>query len=310
MQILEQLTYGYANDVTESDMLMDCASITGYLECTKLMLDNDILTESAITEGIGTTVLGWFRTIAEKVKVFFKKLASFFRRKKAPKPKVTKTEVTEEWLNDHPYNGPTPSSRKDAANAISATAKAVAKKSTGVINNATGVLKTKEGDSESTTQTTNLMLKYMDHIYEAFDGNEYVSAPKSPDGVGVALLNIYKVICNGEEANHEGAFTKEEFDSFNKQIVSMSEQFDESSRSVANRVDECASRLDDTIHTVDTMIKDGTGNFIDGAEMQVLQRELTNVYKSLMSCSKGLTESFSNIEKDMDTMIAYVNSAK
>ena len=78
MQLLEQLAWdGAVGSVTESDVLTDCSSILGYLECMDDMLGAGVITESVLMEGID--IKGLMKTIVKFIKMLIGKLINMLK---------------------------------------------------------------------------------------------------------------------------------------------------------------------------------------------------------------------------------------
>lgn len=85
MQLLEQLALGY-QEVTEIDILTECAEINGYLECMREMNNLDIVAENVLMEGVNfkeiiSRAFTALQGIFERISNFLKKIVRFFRRK-------------------------------------------------------------------------------------------------------------------------------------------------------------------------------------------------------------------------------------
>lgn len=94
MQLLEALACGSNTHVTEHDILAECGSIMGYLECMDEMMRNDILTESVVMEGIDVKgifkkVVAFIKSIIGKAKQLITKVVNFFKGKKGKLKKVS-----------------------------------------------------------------------------------------------------------------------------------------------------------------------------------------------------------------------------
>ena len=119
MQLLEQLASGY-NEVVESDILVECASIYGYLECMDELMERNILTECTVMEGldireIGRKIVLIIKKLIDRAMGLFKKLSSFFKSKAKEtsddaKPNTFDThkndwEIADEELRKYPFTG-------------------------------------------------------------------------------------------------------------------------------------------------------------------------------------------------------------
>ena len=117
MQLLEQLVNNEIS-ITESELLMDCASTMGYLECMEEIYHNQSYVP--MTEGIIQNVINGIKTIIGKLIGLLRKAKDFFASKikkekannKPSNPKEKDNgQKPEDRLRAHPYTGPMPESR-------------------------------------------------------------------------------------------------------------------------------------------------------------------------------------------------------
>lgn len=110
MQLLESLTYGLPN-ITEQDILDECAYVQGYLECMDMVRTESVLEESVVMEGIGEKLIELFKALIEKIKGLFTRIARFFRKKKnhdrhIDVPQDDDNGPVDEKCKSRPYSGP------------------------------------------------------------------------------------------------------------------------------------------------------------------------------------------------------------
>ena len=79
MQILEQLAFGMDDNVTIENIVAECNSIQGYLECMVDIEQMDIVVESIDLKATVKKILIFIKSIFEKMKNLFNKFVSFIR---------------------------------------------------------------------------------------------------------------------------------------------------------------------------------------------------------------------------------------
>lgn len=112
MQLLEKLAVAQ-DDMTITDITMECMSASGYVECIEELIQHNILAESVVMEGAIGSVINIFQKIIKKIIDVLKNAVAFFSKKLIPKksqsdPKSKDKAEQEEYLKQHPYTGPSP----------------------------------------------------------------------------------------------------------------------------------------------------------------------------------------------------------
>ena len=216
MQILESLVYG-GSEVTTSDVIIECATLAGYVECMQELVDNDILTESVVMEGIDVKAIGkqaleLVKTMINKIKGLITKLIGFFKGRKGKVKAVAMSSASKKETHNKTNGDPSEVKNKSKIDRVFESypysgihPETIGRSNINVLYYAKGF---REGIYRLTMNIENY-LKYIassncadDDIYDIEHSASRINA-KFNEGQDVVLSYITRSRENGDDADYD-----------------------------------------------------------------------------------------------------------
>lgn len=297
---------GVNSPITHSDIISECASISGYLECIEDMISSEIVTESILMEGLGAAIIGVIKGLLHKLGELFKRISGFFRNKKMNENKKShvkfvpvKPQTVEEWIKTHAFSGIDPSGVNIILLDIKTCTNEFIPVSRSLIN--TSVIDFKNGKPVSLD-----IEEITGKLCASFYGSSLGTASVNKDGVtlddvGKVPANIYRMIKESDTK----PLTVDKLTDFISEANELPAKYNEITGELTKSTGGLSEYLKNMENAVATKFKMTDDN---QKSLKSVQTLLTILIKCTTGYAASLTEVFAKLDKDIANIQTYVNS--